>query len=88
MKAKLIKLIGSAIEKASLEKVLLKVEGLYCSACETKVQSALLKIPGVKEAEVSLEKGEAVVKHDKGKVATAQLIEAIKQSGYQASVKE
>ena len=67
---------------------MLKVEGLYCSACETKVQSALLKIPGVKEAEVSLEKGEAVVKHDKGKVATAQLIEAIKQSGYQASVKE
>ena len=84
------KLIASAveIEKALLEKVSLKVEGLYCSACETKVQSALMKIPGVKEAEVSLEKGEALVKREKGKVTTAQLIEAIKQSGYQASVKK
>ncbi|MFQ6042326.1 MAG: heavy-metal-associated domain-containing protein, partial [Candidatus Poribacteria bacterium] len=87
MKAKLISSAGAA-EKASLEKVSLKVEGMYCSACETKVQSALQKIPGVKEVEVSLEKGEATVKREKGKVTIAQLIEAIKQSGYQASVKE
>lgn len=88
MKAMLINSAVGAAEKASLEKLALKVEGMYCGACEVKVQSALKKIPGVKKAKVSLKEEEAIVTYKKGKVAIAQLIEAVKQVGYQASIKK
>ena len=73
-------------EEKESEKITLKVEGMKVSCCAEKVQSALQKVPGVKTAEVSLERKEAVVEFEKGKVTLAQLIEAVKEAGYQASV--
>ncbi len=56
------------------------------------VQSALESVKGVKEATVSLEKGEAVVKYDPGKVKVEDLIKAVKSangmSSYDAKVKK
>ncbi len=52
------------------------------------MQAALQNISGVKGVEVSLQTGETVVKHEKGKVTIAQLVEAIEESGFQASVKK
>ena len=45
--------------------VKIKVEGMVCGGCSTRVQGMLDKSPMVEKAEVSLEKGEAVV-HLKG----------------------
>ena len=39
----------------------LKIEGLMCGLCEMTVKKALEKLDGVEKAEVSHEKGEAVV---------------------------
>lgn len=89
MKAKLIGAIKKALlEKASLEKVSLKVAGMSCDACKTGVQAALQNISGVKGVEVSLQTGETIVKHEKGKVTIAQLVKAIEEKGFQASVKK
>lgn len=39
----------------------LKIEGMMCGHCEMTVKKALEKLDGVQSAEVSHEKGEAVV---------------------------
>ena len=72
----------------ALEKTVLEVGGMKCSKCEAKVQSALLQVPGVKTADVSFDKKEAVIEFEKGKVTTDQLIEAVKAADYQAAVVE
>ena len=42
-------------------KVTMKIEGMMCPHCEAAVKKALEEIPTVESAEVSNEKGEAVV---------------------------
>ena len=60
----------------------LKVEGMSCNHCVMAVKKALLKVPGVERAEVSLEKGEAWVE---GKAEVETLIRAVEEEGYKAS---
>ena len=47
-------------EKTNMEKTL-KIEGMMCSHCEATVKKALESIDGVEKAEVSHEKGQAIV---------------------------
>lgn len=47
-------------EKTNMEKTL-KIEGMMCSHCEVTVKKALESIDGVEKAEVSHEKGQAIV---------------------------
>lgn len=48
-------------EEATMEKTI-KIEGMMCGHCEMHVKKALEALPGVSEALVSHEKGEALVK--------------------------
>ena len=64
--------------------VILKISGMTCGACSTKVKTALEKCEGVIKAEVSHKTGEAVVKVAQGKTDTEGLIEAIKKAGFKA----
>jgi Cu2+-exporting ATPase len=43
----------------------MKIEGMMCPHCENRVKKTLEAIEGVKEATVSHEKGEALIKHEK-----------------------
>ncbi len=56
------------------------------------MQSALEAVKGVKEAKVSLDEGEAVVKYDSDKVKVDDLIKAVREAKgmgqYDAKVKE
>ena len=56
------------------------------------MQSALQSVKGVKEAKVSLEKGEAVVKYDPDQAKIEDLVEAVKNAKgmntYDAKLKE
>jgi len=61
-----------------------KVTGMYCTACQTKIQHALQKTDGVKDASVSLDKGSATVTYDDAKVKTEQLVRVIEKEGYKA----
>lgn len=61
----------------------LKVEGMTCNHCVMAVKKALLKVPGVERAEVSLERGEALVE---GEVDPKALIQAVEEEGYRAEV--
>ena len=64
--------------------VRIPVEGMICTVCAGNVKKALKSVPGVQEAEISLERREAVVRYGEGKVSPAQLVTAINQLGYKA----
>ncbi len=65
-----------------------KVTGMYCDACQTKIQHALSKTDGVKSAQVDLQSGSATVTYDDSKVKPDQIIKVIEREGYKAQLEE
>nr|WP_291350271.1 heavy metal-associated domain-containing protein [Desulfosporosinus sp.] len=59
--------------------MVLKIEGMTCGHCKSSVEKALLKVPGVKQAEVDLAQKQAVVI---GAVDRSILVKAVDQAGY------
>lgn len=57
-----------------LDKVVVKIEGMTCEACAASIEKGLRNVPGVAAAEVSYEKGEAVVGIAKGTPAPREAI--------------
>ncbi len=71
---------------AVLEVSHLRISGMDCEVCAGVIQRRLLDTPGVAEAQVQYPAGVATVKYDPGKTNTASLIEAVKSTGYRASL--
>jgi copper chaperone len=59
------------------------IEGMTCHHCVLHVQKALKALPGVADADVNLEKGEALVTHEGPLDGTAAL-KAVAAAGYRA----
>ncbi|MCX7179235.1 MAG: heavy-metal-associated domain-containing protein [Proteobacteria bacterium] len=68
-----------------METTVVKVAGMSCGGCVKSVTKVLLELPGVSSAEVSLERGEAVVGHDLDKVARQDLQRAIEAAGFETA---
>lgn len=64
----------------------LSIKGMTCATCVIRVENALLRVPGVTVAEVSLATAKATVTLHGATVE--QLITAVKTAGYKASVPE
>ncbi|WP_080422957.1 heavy metal translocating P-type ATPase [Burkholderia ubonensis] len=62
----------------------LEIEGMTCASCVARVEKALAGVPGVTRASVNLATERATVDAAAG-VATAQLVDAVRQAGYQAT---
>ena len=75
-----------ASQSTQLEKVTLKVEGMTCGGCAVGVKKTLEKQKGVRKAEVSFEKGQAIAEVEKGKVKPEDLAAAVTKFGYQTTV--
>lgn len=69
------------------ERVLIAIEGMQCDGCATGIKAMLKRTPGVLAAEVSYERKEAVVDFDSGRITREQVVEAINNMGYRASIK-
>ena len=67
----------------------LAIEGMTCASCVARVERALLRVPGVKEASVNLATNRAHVSLD-ASVAPAgtALLQAIESAGYEAALIE
>jgi copper chaperone CopZ len=61
------------------------VRGMTCAGCVLSTRTVLTRLLGVAKADVSYEKGTAVVTYDPAKVTEAQMIAAIKTLGYTAT---
>jgi copper chaperone CopZ len=65
-----------------METITLKVQGMTCQGCVRSVKKVLESVPGVREADVSLERGEAQVSYDPAKATLPQLRDTVEQAGY------
>lgn len=61
---------------------LLKIMGMTCGGCTSKVTQALKVIPGVADVKVSLSAGEATVQYDEQLTSHEQLKMAVTSVGY------
>ena len=68
-----------------METVTLRVNGMTCQGCVRSVTQVLHRVPGVRHAEVSLERAEATVEFDPGQASAAVLKQAIEAAGYEAA---
>ncbi|HEX6926483.1 MAG TPA: cation transporter [Longimicrobiaceae bacterium] len=64
----------------------LNVAGMSCGHCVETVEKALLNQKGVRNATVHLESGAAEVEYEESAVAPEQLVEAVRESGYEAEL--
>jgi Cu+-exporting ATPase len=72
-----------AQEVAADQWVVMSIVGMHCHRCEQSIQKRLAQIPGVHEAEVDFNSGQASVLFDHTQVSKPQLIEAIHEAGYE-----
>lgn len=80
--ASILILAGAAMARDVTTQI--KVSGMTCEACAISVQKSLEKTKGVKQAEVSSEKGLATVTYDDAQVSEQQLRDAINKTGFKA----
>ena len=80
--------MASATQPRETESITIGVEGMVCAACQAHVQKALDNLPGVHRADVSLMNAEAIVAFDPHKVASEQLLAAIRDTGYEAHLNQ
>lgn len=64
---------------------ILKIEGMTCGGCVRSVTNVLRSLPGVADAQVSLEEQQARVTFDPARVDIASLKGAIEDAGYRAA---
>ncbi len=69
-----------------MNQITIQVSGMSCQGCVKAVTAALKNTNGVKTAEVSLEKNIASVEYDPAVVTPEELVQAIEEAGYGASV--
>lgn len=62
----------------------LKIEGMSCASCVSRVEKAIRRVPGVTEASVNLATETAQVSFQPGGVSADALVRAVSQVGYEA----
>jgi heavy metal translocating P-type ATPase len=69
----------------ALDTAELTVGGMHCSACATRIQRSLGKLPAVASASVNLATNRAFVAYDPARVGPEELCQAVTDAGYQAA---
>ena len=75
--------VGFAVREETTE---LTIEGMTCASCVSRVEKALLRVPGVVGAAVNLATERAQVRHLSGAVVGGDLAAAVRSTGYEAHV--
>lgn len=60
----------------------LKIEGMHCAGCSTRLEKVLNNLEGVETAKVSLEEKKATIKYDETKISLESIKEAIEDTGF------
>ncbi len=72
-------------KKRESTNVSLKIKGMSCAACAARVEKGLSGMEGVSTAQVNFAAESAAVEYDPGLVEPGDLVEKIKQLGYEVS---
>lgn len=72
-----------------VKKVDIAVKGMHCDDCSGKVKSALQKVKGVEDVEVSLKEGTAQVSFESSSAVNSEVLaKAVADAGFTASYKD
>lgn len=67
-----------------MKEINLKIKGMHCTGCSTRLERVLNNLDGVEEAEVSFEGATADIKYDEGKITLGEIKEIIEDAGFEA----
>lgn len=76
----------SAVRPEELKKITVKIKGMSCAACSSRVEKALAKMPGVHAAGVNLAVETATVEYSPAQVTPEMVLDKITETGYQPVV--
>lgn len=65
-----------------MKEIKLKIEGMHCTGCSTRLERVLNNLEGVEEAKVSLEEKQTTIKFDETKTNIENIKEAIADAGF------
>jgi Cu+-exporting ATPase len=71
---------------AAVSRITIPVGGMTCAACQSHVEKALTKQPGVANATVNLMMGSAAIVFDASVIRPEALVDVIRDTGYDASL--
>jgi len=74
-----------AQDVAADQLAVVRIEGMHCHRCEVAIQKQLARLPGVHEAEVDFNSGQASILFDRSAILESDLIQAISDAGYKAT---
>lgn len=63
----------------------LRISGMTCGHCVQAVAGALKNVPGVDNADVDLQAGNALVEYDENRTSPSALAAAVEEEGYSAA---
>ena len=67
-----------------MKELSLKIKGMHCTGCSTRLEKVLNNQDGVEDAKVSFEEAKAEIKFDESKISLDQIKEAIVDAGFEA----
>ena len=67
-----------------MKKIKLKVKGMHCASCAGNIERSLKRIPGLKNATVSMMTRKAIVEADDN-VSEEEMKRAVSRAGYKVS---
>jgi heavy metal translocating P-type ATPase len=77
--------VAGGQDEPTVTTVELEVGGMHCSACATRIQRSLSKLPAVASASVNLATTRAFVAYDPDQLGPEELCRAVVDAGYTAS---
>ncbi len=67
-----------------MQTTVINIKSMTCMGCVKSVKNVLERIPGVSNADVSLENAQATIQHDDAITGSDQLKQAIQDAGFEA----
>jgi len=77
--------IGYDVKEAG-ESLSLKIKGMTCAACSSRIERGLAKVPGIAGASVNLATEKATVKYDPSVLYPDDIVARVKELGYEAEL--
>lgn len=67
-----------------MKELSLKIKGMHCTGCSTRLEKVLNNQDGVEDAKVSFEEAKAEIKFDESQISLEEIKEAISDAGFEA----
>ena len=65
-----------------MKEIKLKIEGMHCAGCSSRLEKILNNVDGVESAKVSLEEKSADIKYNEGEVELNTILQEIENAGF------